>query len=84
MNGESARNYLRSSGMSEEQIHTVERAFTLDTLKEIREELAEMQFRYVYCKDEKGEELYRKHISLFDVIAIIDKHIEKHIGEQNE
>lgn len=69
MTREKARNYLRSSGFSEEQIDTIEQAF-LKVVDEIRTKMTEI--RDLWAKDDYHDEA--------DVLTLALRIIDECIG----
>lgn len=70
-----ARNYLYSSGMSDEQMQTVQRGFICGVLQEIRKEIDDLWYfpNPPYSPAVKAEK-----ISIKAVLEIIDKHIKEY------
>ena len=64
-----ARNYLYSSGMSDEQMRTVQGGFICGVLQEIRQEVEELAYKH---------DLEWYHHAINDVLEIIDKHIKEY------
>ena len=73
MTREEARNYLRSSGFSKEQIDTIEQAF-LKLIDEIRTKLTEI--RDLWAKDDYYDEA--------DVLTLVLRIIDECIGGEKE
>ena len=76
MNNEEARYYLQSSGFSEEQIATIERAFKQDVLDKIRAEIEQNAYPIVH-----GVNNHEKGMTLYGILQVIDKYRKEQTEE---